>query len=815
MDFRAALRRLRSRRVAFAIAAGPWLLWLLWLLGLLGVLVVGPGVWRARFASPEATLLLRDRSDLFLGEVALDPEQDQYGYWRLGSVPPRVAAATIAVEDRRFARHPGVDPVAIARAFAQNARHRRRVSGGSTLAMQLARLQHPGRRGLVRKAQEAVAALLLTARFGRQGVLRHYLEVVPYGNRVHGIAYAARCYLDKPVEDLSWAETAFLAAIPQSPRRMNPFDPEGRLRAIARGKRILRLLHLRGEMTKGELALATREIARLRIPRRGERPPEAIHALIRFAEEARSPEGRKALAGRTVVRLTIDLPLQRRVVLAARDAVAIWEKQGAGNAAVLVVDRKRNAIVARAGSTRWADTDHAGSIDYARVPRSPGSALKPFLYALALERGTITPASILPDLDRGAGGITNADDLFLGPLLPRVALANSRNVPAADLLDRVGLAEGYAFLRDLELHDGSIPVHRYGLGLAIGGMPVTLEKLVRAYSVFTNDGALVEPLFWEGQSRPPPRRLLSEETAREVTLYLADPMARLPSFPRMGVTEYPFPVAVKTGTSSRYRDAWTAAWSTRYLVGVWVGHPDFKPMNRLSGYRAAAELAQRVMLALHADQVDGLEDLSFPAPRGFASVRLCAMSGRLATDSCEKTVSEWIRPGLEPVDECGAHMKLGVDSRSGLLATRATPRRFVDVRTFVDLGPQYAAWSAAVGLPRPPGLVARDKLLPGVLSSDAPPLLSGTTARVRITSPPNGLRVLRDPETPAQNATLALRAVVSPAAREIVWWVDGAPFAVAPYPYSVRWRVTPGEHTFAAHLPSSGLASPRVTVRVE
>jgi penicillin-binding protein 1C len=396
-----------------------------------------------------------------------------------------------------------------------------------------------------------------------------------------------------------------------------------------------------------------------------------------------------------------------------------------------------------------------------------------------------------------------------------VALANSRNVPAADLLDRIGLAEGYAFLRDLRLHDGSIPVGRYGLGLAIGGMPVTLEDLVRAYSVFTNDGVLVEPLFWEGQIRPRQRRLLSEETARAVTLYLADPMARLPSFPRMGVTEYPFPVAVKTGTSSRYRDAWTAAWSTRYLVGVWVGHPDFKPMNKLSGYRAAAELAQKVMVSLHAGELDGLGDLSFPAPRGFASVRLCAMTGRLATEACEKTVTEWMRPGQEPLDACAAHMKMGVDTRSGLLATRATPRRFVNVRTFVDLGPRFAAWSASAGLPRPPGLVVPAVRRESASRPDASPLAADTTARVRITSPENGLRVLRDPETPAAEATLALKAVVSPAAREVVWWVDGAPFATVPYPYTVRWIVTPGEHTFVARLPFARLASPHVTVRVQ
>src|SRR5439155_399543 len=218
---------------------------------------------------------------------------------------------------------------------AMKSRAGRRASGASTIAMQVARLERPGPRTYPRKLVEALAALALTARYGHAAVLAHYLRIAPYGNRVRGIAYAARRYLGKPVEDLSWAETAFLAAIPQAPARMNPY------RAVA------------------------------------------------------------------------------------------W-----------------------VGSAGYFDARHAGAYDYAGVPRSPGSTLKPFLYALALERGAITPATILDDILRTPGDITNADEAFLGPLLPRVALANSRNVPAANLLDRIGLDDGYAFLRDLGLHDG-------------------------------------------------------------------------------------------------------------------------------------------------------------------------------------------------------------------------------------------------------------------------------------------------------------------------------------------------------------------------
>ena len=169
---------------------------------------------------------------------------------------------------------------------------------------------------------------------------------------------------------------------------------------------------------------------------------------------------------------TLDLGLQERVAGVAANAVAGWDDRGAGNAAVVVVDRRTREVLACVGSTGFFDRSRRGSIDFTRVPRSPGSTLKPLLYALALDLGVITPATVLDDLQRGPGGIVNADDDYLGPLLPRAALANSRNVPAVDLLARLGIEEGYAFLRDLGIGDGRLPARSYGLGLAVGGMPV-------------------------------------------------------------------------------------------------------------------------------------------------------------------------------------------------------------------------------------------------------------------------------------------------------------------------------------------------------
>jgi len=766
------------------------------------------GLARSGLDAPEPTLLLRDRQGRFLGEVGQEGVDAESGYWPLVDLPPRVVAATLAVEDRRFWTHAGVDPLAALRALRQNTASRRRLSGASTLAMQVARLQRPGARTYARKVLEGLTAVLMTLRHGRAAVLRHYFRIVPYGHGIRGVAYAARRYLDKPVEDLSWAETAFLAAIPQAPGHMSPFRPDGRARAVRRGRRILDVLRERGDLGAEEHELACRQIEALRIPPVPARPESALHAVLYLDQQLRRSGRREALGQTPVLRTTLDLEVQEEVSWMALRAVEAWERQGAGNASVIVLERASREVLAWVGSTDYFDARHAGAIDYARIPRSPGSTLKPFVYALALERGVITPATVLDDLDRGPGGITNADEIYLGPMLPRAALGNSRNVPAAELLDRVGVEQGYALLRDLGLHAGRQPARRYGLGLALGGLPVTLEALVRAYTVLAGDGRLGGLVWYEGEPADPPQGVVSEDTARQLALFLADPQARLPGFARMGALEYPFPAAVKTGTSSRFRDAWTVAFSSRYVVGAWVGDPDSRPMNRLTGYRSAAELVQRVLLYLHRHDDPLVAPRPFPPPRGFRPARLCGLTGGRATDACEHVVLEWLRPGEEPADDCPAHVRRAVDARTGRLATRATPRAFVEVRTFVDLQPRYAAWAAGAGLPAPPSALP----LP---ASFAGALLPSRPTRVAITSPQAGSHLLRDPETPTPLATLALSVTVDPPAPQVVWLVDGRPWKIVDYPFSARWPLAVGEHVFQARVPALGAVSGGVRVTIE
>jgi penicillin-binding protein 1C len=596
-------------------------------------------IWhRSTFIEPRPTAILSDRHGAFLGQIGGD--ERGYGYWPVAQVPQRVGAAILALEDKRFWDHPGVDPVAVARAVRSNLSEVRRVSGASTLAMQVARMQHPAARGYVAKAIETATAIVMTARYGRERVLQQYLRLVPFGQNSHGIAHAARWYFDKPVEDLSWAEIALLSAIPQSPAAMNPATEGGRLRAVERGHRALARLHDQHVLTDAEFAHAEDDIDHLVIQKHPPRPADALHLVLETETmtEAARPER---------IASTVDLALEERVTALARQRLDTLRAQGAEQMAVMVVDPKTAEVLALVGSSRYSAAQ-SGMIDYALRSRSPGSTLKPFIYAQALERGDIAPSTILIDDPDNGTGIDNADRRFLGPLLPRQALGNSRNVPAAKLIRVSGLSQTHWFLGNLGLHDGNRPAERYGLTLAIGGLPTGLDRLVTAYDALANDGVL-RPLKWyQGQDLPEPRRVLSAQTAREITAFLADPMARLPSFARMGSTEYPFPVAVKTGTSQGYRDAWVVAYSEKYLVGVWIGRPDGRPMAGLSGATSAAMVAHDILIDLHGADSDGLADGEFRPPAGLRPATLCAATGKPSDGRCDRVLTEFVPQSPAP-----------------------------------------------------------------------------------------------------------------------------------------------------------------------
>ena len=581
--------------------------------------------------TPSPTAFVTDREGTFLTQAGHEARradggrQVDYGYWPV-EAPPRVVAATLALEDRRFWSHPGVDPVAVVRAAWRHLHGG--GSGASTIAMQVVRMQHPRARTLWAKAVEAGTALAITARYGRAAVLAQYLRLAPYGESSHGIAHAAEWYFSQPAADLSVAQAALLSAIPQAPTAMALHS--GLSRARLRARRALAAM----DLLPDDRARAEAELARL-VPRPAPRRPAFLQTVLRL--ERLAPGG-------GVVRASLDGAVQRFVTRAATAQLAAWRRAGAQQVAVMVVRRGSREVLADVASAGYA-SQPAGAIDYSAALRSPGSTLKPFLYALGLDRHVLAPEDVLADLPEGAAGIGNADHDFLGPLLPRQALANSRNVPATNLLRRLGLSAGFGFLRALGLHRLDGPAGRFGLAMAIGALPTSLERLMRAYTTLAEDGVDAELRWFPAAPPDAPRPLISVEAARLVGRFLGDPLARLPSFPRYGSSEFPFAVALKTGTSQGYRDAWALEWSRDYVVGAWVGRADAGPMAGLSGARAAAQLAQAVMLHLHglgrADLVAG----DFPAPPGREEAELCTGTGAPAGPACDQRLAEWVRPG--------------------------------------------------------------------------------------------------------------------------------------------------------------------------
>jgi len=767
--------------------------------GLIGTTVIALFCWgyfSAALIAPPPTPLLLDRSGQYLAQIPAAGDLG-YGYWPVADLPPRVVAATLSLEDRRFWSHPGVDPVAILRAITQNMASGRRISGASTLAMQVARMQDPGPRDLRHKLSEAVTAFFITLRYGHEAVLKQYLRLVPYGNGSHGIAHAARFYLDKPVADLSWAEIAFLAAIPQAPSRMNPLSFQARAAALIRGHRILDALAANHVITPTEYSLANVQLDNLPLIRRQSRPDETLHAILNLQQLVAANRSADDSRADPRVFTTINPDIQAEVDRQTGRYLARWRNNGAEQAAVIVTMVQTGEVLAWQGSADYYGSK-AGAIDFAQTERSPGSTLKPFIYALALDRGAITPSTPMQDSALDAGTIENADRDYLGTLMPRQALANSRNVPAANLVKTMGLDETYLYLRLLGIHNEDRPAAYYGLSMAIGALPTTLERLVRAYGALANDGVMRDLVWYQGQPRGAGTRVMSSDTARLITQFLSDPSARLPSFPRMGSIEYPFPVAVKTGTSQGYRDAWTVAYSRDYLVGVWVGRADAGTMQDIGGAQSAAELARDIMLSLYPTPPD-------PAASAFAIPEHYQLR-----DHCAPTLA-----GESAIDD---------PSGEGYAGQAYAPGGQPDATvTCVSRLPEWQAKPAATT-----ALAA--VVSPGIATANA-----DAGQHLRILSPQNNLRLIRNPELPADLASLALTASVSsnPAAQalsppdqqpllqrqvpvtQLLWYVDGKPFQLAAASATVRWPLQPGQHQFQAKVPYSTLASSVITVQVQ
>ena len=512
------------------------------------------------------------------------------GVWRQPVTPEQVSPlylqALLGYEDRWFYWHPGVNPVALARAALQWQRTGRIVSGGSTLTMQVARIIDPPApreaRTLKAKLRQVLRALQLELRLSKREILTLYLDHAPMGGIVEGVEMASRSYLGKSSSTLSEAEAALLAALPQAPSRLRP-DRAPQAAQMARDKVLERLVSF------GVWQQAT--VADARIERVAVQAIRAQWLAPLAAERARAAQRSRRGAA---VPTTIDVELQATVERQLLDRVNALPPKV--SMAVLVMDNDTLDVLAYAGSADFADRERAAHVDMVRGVRSPGSTLKPFLYAMALDEGLVHSESLLIDAPQSFAGYQpgNFQASFSGPVSVAEALQKSLNVPAVDLLDRLGPARFAATLRagglKLRMARGAEP----NLSLILGGAGTTLEELVGAYRAFARGGLAGQPRLTPDAPHVE-ARLMSEGAA-----FIVRDILEGGGHPDRPFTEGSRRLAWKTGTSFGFRDAWAVGVTERHTVGVWVGRPDGTPNPGYFGANTAAPLLQDVVAALPA-----------------------------------------------------------------------------------------------------------------------------------------------------------------------------------------------------------------------
>jgi penicillin-binding protein 1C len=518
----------------------------------------------------ETSVVVSDRDGALLRPFAISD-----GRWRLrvgaDEVDPAFLRMVVAYEDRRFYSHFGVDPPALARAFGQFVGHGRIVSGASTLTMQLARLIEPmPRNALAAKAWQMVRALQIERRLSKHEILSLYLTLAPYGGNLEGVRAASLAWFGKEPRRLSLTQAAMLVALPQAPESRRPDRaPEA---ALAARNHVLARMAKAGVIAMSEAQNASKSPLRAR---RRELPVFAAHAAQRARESVGKTQGE--------VRLTIDGRIQRELERLAGERARTL---GAGlSVAILAMDQTSGEILAHIGSTGFFDRADGSQIDLADVPRSPGSALKPFIYALAFETGLVRPATLIEDRPADFSGYrpSNFDQDYRGTVTVAEALQLSLNVPAVRLLDAVGPPRLVARLRRAHVTPRLPRGEPPGLAVALGGVGVTLKELVALYGALARGG---EAVFLHEIAGPPVEkesiRLFDEAASWYVSEILSGVAA-----PRPGARSV---LAYKTGTSYGYRDGWAIGFDGAHTVGVWVGRADGSAVPGLTGRSHAAPI---------------------------------------------------------------------------------------------------------------------------------------------------------------------------------------------------------------------------------
>src|SRR5215470_10167900 len=748
--------------------------------------VLGMTAWFAWLLLPKPPLLdgisfsqcVRDRNGKLL-RVTLSADQKFRIWTPLKEISPDLIDATLRYEDKYYARHPGVNPIALARSAADLLRFHRATTGGSTITMQLARLRfHLHTRTLSGKLEQIMRALELERHYSKNQILEAYLNLAPYGRNLEGIGAASEIYFDKPASKLSRPEAIALSVIPQSPsRRALHADRDNHSVNLAQSSWY--------DRAGADTEFSMREFR----PRmQTERKFIAPHFVQEVLETSHGPDQ---------IITTLDLEKQQAIERRITDYLANNRNRGIENAAVFLVDTRRMDVLAQVGSADFYKGDINGQVDGTRSPRSPGSTLKPFVYALALEQGLIHPLSILADAPRSFGEYNpeNFDREFLGPIRASDALARSRNVPAVELASHLAHPMLYEFLSTADVR---LPKAEsfYGLALPLGGAEVSLQDLVRLYAALANNGEL-RPLRFTVQNRiAKPKRILSPEAAF-LTLEMLGNVPR----PEMNCADGSHSARVywKTGTSHGFRDAWSIAVFDHYVLGVWVGNFDGRANPTFIGRTAAAPLLFQIIDSLRAAWLETTEPRQPLPGANLKRVKFCALSGDLPNRFCTQHVEGWFIPGVSPIKTCDVHREVLVDVATGLRVPIDDGTRQLKREVYEFWPGDFLTLFEQAGIPR--------RVPPPFLPDTGSEVASRVGQKPIIVSPNNKEILL------ASKKTIPLRAKADADVREIFWFA-GKQFVGKAAPNQVlEWTAATGDYEVTALDDHGRAGSHSVVVR--
>ena len=568
------------------------------------------------------------------------------GVWRmntkLAEITPELKKAIVYKEDKHFYHHPGINPVAVGRALVNNVFKLKRTSGASTITMQVARMLEPKPRTYVNKCIEMFRATQLEAHYSKDELLQLYLNLVPYGGNIQGVKAASVLYFDKTPDHLSLAEITALSIIPNRPN------------SLVMGK-------------DNDLIVKQRNKWLTRFRRDGLFPFSVINDALqepltayRHSAPAGAPQLslrlRNANRGTTEVHSTIDHAMQAKAESIATEYVNQLKLHNINNAAVLIVDNRTHEVLTYIGSTDFADRFHYGQVDGVRAVRSPGSTLKPLLYGLCMDKGLITPKTMIADVPINIKGYSpeNYDRQFRGNVTMEYALSHSLNIPAVKLLEQEGIDNFMSAM----VHTGFSSISRnkkkLGLSTILGGCGVQLDELTALYASFANDGQYY-PLRYtitDGDTAKAKGVTVLSAPANYMLTRVLSGLHR-PDVPNAYDEATGIPhIAWKTGTSYGRKDAWSIGYNKRYTVGVWVGNFSAAGVQELSGTATATPLLFQLFNAI--DHNAANEWLEPPASIAFRFV--CAETGKVPTDLCHNQVMDYYIPGISAYDKCD-HMK--------------------------------------------------------------------------------------------------------------------------------------------------------------